>query len=199
MNKFYNIALGVLFAISLTALILHFTRKKADMPLAVKNNAVADARILPIAFFKSDSITAGYEYYKEIEAELQKLSATVDGETIKLQQAFDSKNAEIENRTKAGASEEELLRLNQELNKMRTDYAERQENTMSNLQKQKQRFEAELKQRLTDFIKQYNTPQRFSYVLADEPGFFYFKDSALDITSELLAGLNAAYSKEKKK
>ena len=48
-----------------------------------------------------------------------------------------------------------------------------------------------------NYCKEFNKNKKYSYIIANEP-LFYYADTAFDITSELLKGLNAFYAKKNK-
>jgi outer membrane protein len=50
---------------------------------------------------------------------------------------------------------------------------------------------------IKNYCKEFNKDRRFSYIIAREPGLFYYTDTAYNVTSDLLKGLNAFYSKKK--
>jgi len=51
---------------------------------------------------------------------------------------------------------------------------------------------------IKNYCKEFNKDRKFSYIIAKEPGLFYFADTAYNITPELLKGLNAFYAKKNK-
>ena len=48
------------------------------------------------------------------------------------------------------------------------------------------------------YCLEFNKDKRYAYIIANEPGLVYYKDTAYNITSALLKGLNELYSKKKK-
>ncbi len=51
--------------------------------------------------------------------------------------------------------------------------------------------------RIQNFLKDYNKDQRYDYIFSYEPGFMFYKDSSLNITPDVIQGLNALYEKNK--
>jgi outer membrane protein len=54
----------------------------------------------------------------------------------------------------------------------------------------------DVNKRIEAFLKDYNSDKRYSYILAYSPGTIYYKDSAFDITTDVLKGLNDGYKKK---
>ena len=84
------------------------------------------------------------------------------------------------------------------------DLQETQKQIESNLMAMDQRYQdlkmrkmTEVKSKIEDFLKEYNQSKGYSYIFANEPGFFYYRDTAFDITRDVINGLNEKYSKKK--
>jgi outer membrane protein len=56
----------------------------------------------------------------------------------------------------------------------------------------------DIKSKIEEFVKEYNETRNYSYIVAEEPGFFYYKDSIYNITSDVIKGLNGKYKPSKK-
>jgi outer membrane protein len=55
----------------------------------------------------------------------------------------------------------------------------------------------EIVTKIKNYCKEFNKDKKYSYIIAREPGLFYYTDTAYNVTSELLKGLNAFYDKKK--
>jgi outer membrane protein len=44
--------------------------------------------------------------------------------------------------------------------------------------------------KVQDFLAEYNKDKRFDYILSYEPGFMFYKDESLNITDDVVKGLN---------
>jgi outer membrane protein len=57
----------------------------------------------------------------------------------------------------------------------------------------------ELRKQVEEYLKDYNKSKKYAYILSYEPGFIiYYKDSAYNITGDLITGLNEQYKSKKK-
>ena len=52
--------------------------------------------------------------------------------------------------------------------------------------------------RIQNYLKDYNKDGKYSYIFSYEPGFMFYKDSTLNITPDVIAGLNGLYAENKK-
>jgi outer membrane protein len=57
-----------------------------------------------------------------------------------------------------------------------------------------------LKKNIDDFLVKYNKEKKYSYIFSYSSGLnvLFYKDSATNITDEIVAGLNEEYNKTKK-
>src|SRR5205823_5183834 len=78
-------------------------------------------------------------------------------------------------------------------------YQERKSALEQDLQRQQVDHMTELRKQVEEFLKTYNKSRGYAYILSYEPGFvIYYKDSAYNITNDLVDGLNAQYKDKKK-
>ncbi|MFM2338327.1 MAG: hypothetical protein RL115_1520, partial [Bacteroidota bacterium] len=57
--------------------------------------------------------------------------------------------------------------------------------------------QADIKTKIEEYIKEYNQQSKFTYVLSDDPGLFYYRDTSFNITTEVIKGLNSRYKTAK--
>ncbi len=171
--------------------------KKTAASGAAKPSAATDApaSTLNIRFIDGDSIGEHYNLAKDIkEFSLRTLS--------NLESTQRSKAAEIQ---KFGAAIEEKMRSNgylseasynadvQKFNKMQADA----QNQLAALQRKAEADMAQQQQQINDsiesFIKDYNKEHGYDAILFRSAGVYF--NPALDITDEVIEGLNARYTK----
>jgi outer membrane protein len=198
MGKFYNITLGVLVASVIALFALFFSEKKGTSKINTGNNGnVKNASNLPFAYFDVDSITNNYAFSKIMQTEVEKLQNNVEAEVNKLSTDYENKFNELKRKAQLGMKPEEQEIEMVALNRMKQENENKKNIAIENFQKVQQKYTYELKKDIQDFIIKFNTPQRFSFIIADEPGFIYYRDTMLNITNQLLTGLNEAYMKKK--
>jgi outer membrane protein len=54
-----------------------------------------------------------------------------------------------------------------------------------------------VKKKIEDFLAEYNKTKNYSYIVSYEQGLFYYKDTAYNITNDLIKGLNELYKDKK--
>jgi outer membrane protein len=86
-----------------------------------------------------------------------------------------------------------------EVGLLQQQYQQRKGELEQEMQKLQVDRMTELRKQVEEFLKDYNKDKKYSYILSYEPGFIiYYKDSAYNITSDLITGLNAHYKDKKK-
>ena len=61
------------------------------------------------------------------------------------------------------------------------------------------RLNTEMKKKIESFLSEYNKNNTYTYIFAYESGLFFYKDSAFNITHDVVNGLNEMYRKQKTK
>ena len=220
-----NLSLGINAILAIAIAVLFYFQFAEKAPEARKNtvdSAVIDSvsATLKIAYINQDSLLRNYNLIDELEIELeaerkkserriQKRTATLEKEVQTMATEFQRKYEELE---RQGSTMNETLR-NMKMEELQSMQASAQEFSMAAeqdimaLQDKEQRRllnkEAEgtltVNKRMKDFIKEYNAEYGFSYVLAysNQAGGILYGNPALDITKDVVDGLNDIYDAEK--
>ena len=190
LNAVLLVAVAVLF-------YLHFAGNKKTGNAVVKgsvNNDTSNSGFR-IAYFEMDSITNSFAMIKDVKNELSKEEEKVNSEMSRLQKMYNDrlnyyqKQGEM-SQVQSEAASREMMALQE---KIRGDKQKLDQNYQDTYMRKMQ----EVKTKIEDFLKEYNKAKGYAYIIAYEPGFIYYRDSALNITDDLLKGLNEEYSKKK--
>jgi outer membrane protein len=194
-NAILIIAVGTLF-------FLHFKYHKQLDNISdkfIRQDTMAK-RPLMIAYVDLDSIQEKYEYYKEKMTEFEKKKENADRD---LNSAFQKIENERVTFVQRGNSITQV-----EAEAFQRDYTRK----MQNLENQKRTVESqiqedgirtmdELRKRINDFLVEYNKEKNYSYIFSYSSGLnvLFYKDTAYNITNEVVAGLNETYKKSRDK
>jgi outer membrane protein len=192
--KNFTIGLNAALVIAVAILFyLQFSGKKAAVaaPTAgTTNNG------FKIAYFESDSLETGFNYYKEISKELS------SSEQQKRSELLAQRNAYIEKVKEYQAKGQAMTQM--EAAKANQDVEERQKAIQANEQQKSQEIQDErfkklldVKKKIEDYLKEYNKNKTYALILSSSSELMYYKDSTYDITKDLIKGLNDKYSKKK--
>lgn len=204
MKNFQNILLLILTAAVAVLFVLHFSGKK-DSNESVKRNANDTAAIantsgqLHVAYIDLDTIQKYYEFFKlknaDIERDKQRIENQIQAELNKLEK-------DRVDFLKKGQAITQM-----EAEKFQQEYQVRYQQigqTQQTLQNQHLSNQAkaidEIEKKINDYLKDYNKSGKYNFIFSTQEGnpTLYYKDTAFNITAEVLKGLNEAYKQQAK-
>jgi outer membrane protein len=154
-----------------------------------------------IAFIELDSVIAHFDMAIDKSAELEQKTKSSEAELTVKSQAFDRDVRDYQTKaqkgliTRATAAEMEqtLAQQQQNLLALRDEMANKLNEESIVAQRQVLDY-------INQYLAEYNVGHGYQYILAKQfPGPILYGDSTLDITDEVIAGLNAKYNTTKKK
>ena len=194
LNVILLMAVGFLF-------YLHFdsaktgakSQNKTEQKDPIDSSAQSGCRI---AYFEMDSVAANFEKAKEMQSELEKKEEKMNSEMNRLQNLYQQKYINFQQHgatmssSQLDAARNELGQLDQTIKDTKasldqdykTYYVQTQQEILSMIRK---------------FCSEYNKDKRYAIIISNEPGLVFYKDSTMDITRDLLEGLNKMYGKKK--
>jgi outer membrane protein len=150
-----------------------------------------------IAYINSDSLLNHYDFYKDAQQELRQLEEKYEREFANRAKGLEGEFATFQqtagNMTMgaARAKEEELMRK-------RNNLLQYQENLGQRLMQEQARYNDSLYTNVQEYLKQYGTENRLDVVLTYTKGSgVLFASDSLDITRDVIAGLNDRYRSKK--
>ena len=166
-------------------------------PLSARaNSAQSDFRM---AYFEMDSIAAHFDMVKELKAEMTKREDAINAELEGLGKNMQQKLSYYQQQANTGAlSQEQSDAASREMRTLDDNLKSRKQALESDYSDYVLRRQNEIKSKIEDFLKEYNQKSAYTYIVSYEPGLFYYKDSAYNITQNLIDGLNSQYTSQKK-
>lgn len=149
-----------------------------------------------VAYIDMDSLQGNYIYYKKLKADFEKKQATANDEIAGMQKKYQTRAMQLQQKA-AGMSQQEQEAAMQEINKMQQDLQARKQTIDNDLYNYNSKMKDDILQRIESFLKVYNKDGRFSYIFSYEPGFMFYKDSTLNITPDVINGLNEIAGEKK--
>lgn len=152
-----------------------------------------------IVYVNSDSLLNNYEYFKSIRDKFQEKSKKAQADLTAKGTAFQREVAQYQQQANAmsadqrAATEERLARKQQEL----AAYNQNAGNALSN---EEAAENEKLYEKVAEFLKGYAKEKGYKMVLTYSKGnsAVLFADESLDITKDVVKGLNDAYKKDAK-
>lgn len=191
MKNNISIVLNVVLLIAVVVLyVLHFSGEHHEA-------AHVDAKATPvdfsIAYVNSDSLLKNYDFFKQIEKKMnarqEKLNKEYQNRAQGLQKEIQNFQSSAGNMTisQAQAVQEDLKKKQQNLLMF-------QDQLRQQLMQEEAKANSELYDKVSNYLKGFGADKNLHLVLTytKGSGVLYANDS-LDITDEVLTGLNAAY------
>lgn len=177
---------------------LHFNESKSKTKTSVTTE-VADntPEKAKVAYIDLDSLQSNYTYYKKIKEDFEKKQSAANDEITNLQKKFQARAVQLQQKA-SNMSQQEQANAMEEINKMQQQLQDRKQGIDNELYNYNSKMKEDILTRIQDFLKIYNKDGKYSYIFSYEPGFMFYKDSTLNITPDVIAGLNEM-AKEKKK
>ncbi|HXS54590.1 MAG TPA: OmpH family outer membrane protein [Hanamia sp.] len=177
---------------------LHFQNKKGNVPQEVRSTAPGSlTEKSKVAYIDLDSLQNNYTYYKKIKADFERKQAAANEEITSMQKKYQSRAMQLQQKA-ASMSQQEQENAMQEINKMQQDLQNRKQSIDNDLYNYNSKMKEDILNRIQNFLKVYNKDGKYSYIFSYEPGFMFYKDSTLNITPDVITGLNELYSENKK-
>jgi len=197
LNMILLLAVGVLFYLQFSSKKIQTTA--ADKP--DKNNSSPSATITSqngckIAYFEMDSVAANFQKAKEMKTELEKKEDKINEEMGRLQNNYQQKFVYLQQHgptmtgTQVESAKAELTQLEQSIKDTKASLDQEYNNYYVQAQQ-------EILSMIRKFCSEYNKDKKYAIIVSNEPGLIFYKDSTLDITSDLLKGLNEMYQQKK--
>jgi outer membrane protein len=193
--KNLSLILNIVLLVAVIVLyVLHFAPPKVQ---TVSSPVDTSSVNLKIAYIYSDSVLKHYDYLKvnrdQLETKTKKMDSEYRNRAMGLQSEITNyqRNASSMTPNQARATEEDLGKKQQNLQMY-------QQSLQQQLMQEEQKLNKELYDRITSFLKEYGQGKGLQVVLKFDPAsdVLYGREN-LDITDEVIKGLNANYQVEK--
>ncbi len=172
------------------------TPKMDEQPAKASATSTGDMKI---AYVEVDSLMSQYKYCKDFTAILQKKSNnarnTLNQKGQKLQAA--AANFQQKLNSNGFTSREQAASVQAALQRQQEDLQELQNRLGSELDAETAKYNAALRDSLQNFLRDYNKTKKYDLILSKAGDNILFADKKLDITADVINGLNKRYKPAK--
>lgn len=201
---------NILLAVAVIVLYyLHFSSVKSAGELSAADSIAlakpvvmspTEIKASKIVYINSDVLNEKYEFVKDLMVAAQskqtRLQSTYESKAQKFQQDY----TELQEKASQGLlSENEATKAQNDLIK-RKEELDKMELQLQGLMEEIQKSNEEVRKNVVDYVTEYNKTGQYNYILTytDSPGgFLILANDSLDITNDILNGLNAQYRAKK--
>jgi outer membrane protein len=169
------------------------TAAKADGTTETVSNKDA------IVYVNSDSLLNNYEYFKELKTKFEGKSKKAEADLKDKGAAFQREVAAYQ-QSANGLSADQRAQTEQRLARKQQELQTYQENAGAALQNEEAAENEKLYDKVADYLKTHAKDRGYKMVLTYSKGnsAILFADESLDVTKEVIKGLNEAFKSDKK-
>ncbi|MBC7902569.1 MAG: OmpH family outer membrane protein [Gemmatimonadaceae bacterium] len=160
------------------------------------SGTAAASQNFSIAYFEMDSLENNFDYIKELMTNISDKERKLVGDLTSLQKKFQNRAGELQQRAQT-MTQSEGEAANREIMDMDQRLKERKNQIDQELFEYKNSLLQDARNKIENYLKDYNKQKGYSYIFSYEPGFIYYRDSIYNITPDLVRGLNGLYKPKK--
>ncbi len=173
-------------------------KKPVNSTTTGKDTAGGEKAAFKIAYFEMDSLASSFDMVKELKAEMLKREDAINNELEKLSKNLQQKFNYYQQQANSGAlTQEQSEAASRDMKNMDDEMKNRKQALDSEYSDFVMRRQNEIKSKIETFLKEYNKTKDYSYIVSYEQGLFYYKDTAYNITADVIKGLNESYKAKK--
>lgn len=176
-----------------------FAGKKATGPVVktvVGSNSVSQAGNAPIAYVELDSLNEKIIFIKEKRKELEGEQKAIENEWQSGMRGLEAQRNEFIKKGNA-ITQQMAEEFQAKLYQQQQTIEEKKQNQTQRLTEKSYKAMDGIQKQLKDFLAEYNKDKKYLYILTSGTGLEYmvYKDSSLNITSDVIEGMNAKLKK----
>jgi len=151
-----------------------------------------------IAYVNVDTLEAHYEYLKTKKEEFAKRQSAMEAELQRSAQQLQNQAAAFQQKAQSGGmSQTEGEAQQRKLYQMQQSLETRRQALTEQFLKEQDAFNKEIHSRLDKFLEEYNKDKHYDFILSYTPGSnIMYADKRLDITQEVIKGMNETSGKD---
>ena len=195
--KYMNVIFKIL-SLAMCVLFMACSNNNETTPQVV-NDSVEVAPAISIAYVDMDTLQAKYQYYLDCRKELETAYNGYQATIAKKAQALQNKAAEIQKNLQEGkyTSEAEFNNAQAAFVKQQSNLEQLQEKYTKEFAEKEMAFNKALEDSIQSVLTAYNKEHNYTLILTR--AVVLNNNPQLDITADIVKGLNERYNKDKKK
>lgn len=183
---------SVLFAALAVGLAGCGSNEKKEVPA----KPAASAPTGTVAYVDMDTLQAHYQYYLDGKASLEQKLNAYQTSVQQKEKALQQMQETIQRKMQQGqiTTEAQYKAEVDKFTRQQNAYAQYRTNMEQQLAQEQENFAIALQDSLDSFLKEYNRSKKYTMIF--NKAVMLYADPSMDITSEVVAGLNKRYQKK---
>lgn len=156
--------------------------------------------VYDIAYLRMDSLVNGYNRYLDLSSSFEAKATRVQSDLEARARRLQNEMLDFEEKAQKGlATRSQLATMQEQLQRKGNDFETERQNRVAELAEEEQVMTNQIMHAITRYVAEYNANYRFKMILTTSGSSpIIHADPALDITAEILKGLNDEYAEEQK-
>ncbi len=192
----WNVLLTVIAGYLLYTQLVSKRNNITNYKISSSTDSARKNKIFRIAYFEMDSVESNFFMVKDVKAELSKKEESMNNELESLDKMYRNKVNSYQEQARTMTQPQSEL-ATQDIMKTQEDMKNRKQTLDQDYNEFVMRRMKDVKNKIEEFLKEYNKTMDYSYIVSYEQGLFYYKDTAYNITSDVIKGLNEIYKGKK--
>lgn len=189
----------ILFAVA-AALSLTACQKSAGEAEEAAQSEGAETTGLKIAYVEMDSLITQYQLYKDYEEELTRKGTNIQSTLAQKQRTLEQHAAAMQKKYESNGftTRDELERAQNNIQAEQQQLQELADRLQTDFAQEQARVNQEARDSIQAFLRSYNKTKKYDYVLVKAGDNMLVANPKMDITKEVIKGLNKRYRKSHK-
>jgi outer membrane protein len=199
MKKNISIIAGL---VAIMALAASCNQNQAAAPAAAASAEDSTAVAGSIVFFNMDKVMEGYDMANDLNSVFETKTSGIQAEIDRRGKKLEKDMADFQNKVDKGLLTNSVAQAQyQKIQQQQQDYQQYVMRKQQEMSEEQQVMMNQIANAISEYVKEYNADHQYALILATAGPILSTPvvtgDPRLDITEDLLAGLNAAYIKTK--
>ena len=189
-----NLSIYLNIVLIIAVVVLYILRWQ-DQSNQNMSPALSSTNAATTVYVNGDSLLNNYDYFIDAKKDFEAKTKQVEN-IIMAKRAVLEKEIGAYQQSAAGMSTEQRASVEESLMKKQESFKQYSENASANLQEEQAKFNEALFDKVAAYLKEFSKDKKYKIVMnyAKGTGILFANDS-LDITQDVLKGLNKAYKK----
>jgi outer membrane protein len=198
--KNISLIINIVLAIAVGVLFFLYFSLKSEIKTVASAPASGSVKDVRIAFVNMDTLYAHYDEYMDLKAQIAEKQKKMENELNNKKSQYERKVMDYQDKVQKGLLlTSERQRIEQQLYADQQNLMRLGESMQNELAEETRVLNNKLGNNIVEFLKEYNKDGKYVYIMSHVFGgnLLYVNDS-LDITADVIKGLNEKYRKSRK-
>jgi len=198
-----TLIIEIILTVAVAALfVLFFTSKKGSNRLVIPEGTEVTAQKGDIVYIQLDTLVNQYDMYNDLKSEFEVKFNSVQDDLSKKSRAFQNDATDFQNNVKKGLlTRSQAESLQNSLTSRQTELQQYSQKKQRDMQEEEQVMINKVMDSIHSYIKEYNKVHNYALIIStsNSMNVIMLGNPSLDITNDVLKGLNDAYIKNRNK